>query len=85
MILGSVFSEYDLHMLSEESKMVMHTKGQMHYEYICKYILNTHKEGTYNENSKGLYQNYPGFPGEGHHVPRCDKCYPGCGWIKACN
>lgn len=42
MILGSVFSEYDLHMLSEESKMVMHTKGQMHYEYICKYILNTH-------------------------------------------
>ena len=26
MILGSVFSEYDLHMLSEESKMVMHTK-----------------------------------------------------------
>ena len=65
MILESVFSEYDLHMLSEESKMVMHTKGQMHYEYICKYILNTHKEGTYNENSKGLYQNYPGFPGEG--------------------
>ena len=39
-------------MLSEESKMVMHTKGQMHYEYICKYILNTHKEGTYNE--KGI-------------------------------
>ena len=64
--------------------MVMHTKGQMRHEYICKYILNTYKEGTYNENSKGLYQNYPGFPGEGHHVPRCDKCYPGCRWIKAC-
>ena len=53
----------------------------MCHEYICKYILNTYKEGTYNENSKGLYQNYPGFPGEGHHVPRCDKCYPGCRWI----
>ena len=52
-------------MAPQESKMVMHTKGQMHYEYICKYILNTYKEGTYNENSKGLYQNYPGFPGEG--------------------
>jgi adenine phosphoribosyltransferase len=34
----------------------------MRHEYICKYILNTYKEGTYNENSKGLYQNYPGFP-----------------------
>lgn len=45
--------------------MVMHTKGQMRHEYICKYILNTYKEGTYNENSKGLYQNYPGFPEKG--------------------
>ena len=37
----------------------------MRHEYICKYILNTYKEGTYNENSKGLYQNYPDFPEKG--------------------
>ena len=52
-------------MLSEESKMVMHTKGQMHYEYICKYILNTHKEGTYNENRKDYIRTIPDFPEKG--------------------
>ena len=52
-------------MAPQESKMVMHTKGQMHYEYICKYILNTHKEGTYNENSKGLIRTIPDFPEKG--------------------